>query len=83
MSNAEIELKLLLPGADADAIETQLKQWPTLARRRSTQVWLSNIYYDTPDQSLRRQRHALRMRRISGQADGGSGELADAGGTWV
>lgn len=83
MSNAEIELKLLLPGADADAIETQLKQWPTLARRRSTQVWLSNIYYDTPDQSLRRQRHALRMRRISGQADGGSGDLADAGGTWV
>ena len=83
MSNAEIELKLLLPGADADAIETHLKQWPTLARRRSTQVWLSNIYYDTPDQSLRRQRHALRMRRISGQADGGSGELADMGGTWV
>ena len=48
MSHAEIELKLLLPGAKADRIEAELRQLAVFARRRSTSQWLSNVYYDTP-----------------------------------
>ena len=65
MAQAEIELKLLLPGAAATSIEQQLRALKVLARR-STQVHeLWNVYYDTPDQQLRQQRHALRMRRVN------------------
>lgn len=65
MSNAETELKLLLPGAQPSAIEDQLRRLGVLARRRQTTQWLWNVYFDTPDQRLRQQRHALRMRSIS------------------
>jgi inorganic triphosphatase YgiF len=85
MSHAEIELKLLLPGAKADRIEAELRQLAVFARRRSSTQWLSNIYYDTPDQALRQQRHALRMRHIASSAPDKSGNAAEAGGQgdWV
>lgn len=64
MAQAEIELKLLLPGAMATSIEQQLRALKVLARRTSQVHELSNVYYDTPDQQLRQERHALRMRRV-------------------
>ncbi len=64
MAQDEIELKLLLPGAVATAIEQQLRSLKVLARRSSQVHELWNVYYDTPDQQLRQQRHALRMRRV-------------------
>ena len=65
MSHAEIELKLLLPGTDSSRVERQLRALKVFGRRQSQVHWLWNVYYDTPDQLLRQQRHALRMRRIS------------------
>ncbi|WP_291010264.1 CYTH and CHAD domain-containing protein [Hydrogenophaga sp.] len=65
MSNTEIELKLLLPGADASDIEGRLRSLPVLARRKSQSQWLWNCYFDTPEETLRAQRSALRLRCVS------------------
>ncbi|HEY9095422.1 MAG TPA: inorganic triphosphatase, partial [Hydrogenophaga sp.] len=65
MSQSEIELKLLLPGADASDIENRLRALPALARRKAQTQWLWNRYYDTTDASLRMQRSALRLRCVS------------------
>jgi inorganic triphosphatase YgiF len=65
MSKTEIELKLLLPGADASEIEGRLRGLPVLARRKSQSQWLWNRYFDTPDETLRAQRSALRLRCVS------------------
>lgn len=64
----EIELKLALPGTDPASLLKRLGRVPALARRPATQLHLHNIYYDTPDQRLNRERIALRLRRT------GSGE---------
>ena len=59
----EIELKLTLPGTDPASLLKRLTRVPPLARVSATQQHLHNIYYDTPDQRLNRERIALRLRR--------------------
>src|ERR1035437_695711 len=60
----EIELKLALPTADPSGLAKRLSRTPILARRKPTQLHLYNVYYDTPEQTLRQQRVALRLRRL-------------------
>lgn len=60
----EIELKLALPGADPSSLKRQLARTPVLARRQATHLQLHSVYFDTPGQSLRRKRVALRLRRV-------------------
>lgn len=63
----EIEIKLALPPALArqpEALARLLASTPVLARRKSQRQRVFSTYYDTPDQALRRQRTALRLRRI-------------------
>ena len=62
----EVELKLALPGADSAALRQQLSRVPALARRKVTTLHLHNVYYDTPAQTLRQLRVALRLRRVGG-----------------
>lgn len=64
----EIELKLALPANDAARLAAQLARSPALARRKASQQSLHNIYYDTPEQTLRQQRVALRVRRVGSVA---------------
>lgn len=59
----EIELKLALPANDPVSLEATLRRLPLLARRKPHQTHLHNVYYDTPDDALNRQRVALRVRR--------------------
>ena len=63
-TSAEIELKLLLPGANVRQIGAQLAAIPGLAELVPTEQRLRNIYYDTPDQQLRRAKAALRLRSL-------------------
>ena len=65
----EIELKLCLPGADPAGLVKRLAHAPFLARRKSSQQSLYNIYFDTPDQLLRQQGAVLRLRRVGSEAD--------------
>ncbi|MEN9905509.1 MAG: hypothetical protein RLZZ555_2074 [Pseudomonadota bacterium] len=65
MNPTEVELKLLLPGADPAAIEQALASLPALAGTQPQRQWLWNRYYDTASQELRRQRSALRLRCVS------------------
>ena len=60
----EIELKLTLPTSDPSGLAQRLARTPVLARRTPNQQFLHNIYFDTPDQVLRQQRVALRLRRV-------------------
>ncbi|MBT9552533.1 MAG: CYTH and CHAD domain-containing protein [Hydrogenophaga sp.] len=83
MSNAETELKLLLPGAQATTIEARLRKLGVLARRRTSTHWLWNVYHDTPDQALRQQRHALRTRCISNRPWSSTASAATLRGEWV
>ncbi len=70
----EIELKFLLPGADPNTIGRLLARHPQLARRRTTERWLLNRYFDTPDRDLQKQRSALRLRLERGApGPGGNG----------
>ncbi len=64
----EIELKLSLPGADPAGLAVHLARLPLLARRKPIRQALYNIYFDTPDQLLRQQRAALRLRRVGSAA---------------
>ena len=66
--SVEIELKLALPTSQPDSLAMRLAQTPALARRKATQQHLHNVYYDTPEQILRQQRVALRIRRIGSEA---------------
>ena len=65
----EIELKLCLPGAVPAGLVRRLAHTPFLARRKSSQQSLYNIYFDTPDQLLRQQGAVLRLRRVGSEAD--------------
>ncbi|HSN80739.1 MAG TPA: inorganic triphosphatase, partial [Rhodoferax sp.] len=65
----EIELKLCLPGADPAGLVKRLANMPLLARRKSSQQPLYNIYFDTPDQLLRQQGAVLRLRRVGSEAN--------------
>ena len=60
----EIEVKLALPGADVRAVAAALAASPVLARRKPQRQTVFSQYFDTPDQALRRQRVALRLRRL-------------------
>jgi inorganic triphosphatase YgiF len=64
----EIELKLGLPGADPSTLLALLKRVPVLARRKRTTLHLHNVYFDAPALALRRQRIALRLRRVGNAA---------------
>jgi len=68
MTPTEVELKLLLPGADARTVEQTLARLPALASLPRRSRWLWNRYFDTPAQDLRRQRSALRLRCVSERA---------------
>ena len=63
----ETEIKLALPVADpadmADWVERVVKA-PALARRKAVRQQVYSVYYDTPEQALRGQRAALRLRRV-------------------
>lgn len=63
---AEIEIKLALPAGCSGRLLRQLAAVPALARHVPTRQQVGNLYYDTPDQALRRQRAALRIRRVDG-----------------
>ena len=66
----ETEIKLALPGAQGvspDALAAQLARVPALARRKAVRQQVYSVYYDTPDQQLRRQRVALRLRRVGSE----------------
>ncbi len=65
----EVELKLSLPGSDVADLAKRLARLPALARRKRALQALTNIYFDTPDQALRQQGVALRLRRIGSEAD--------------
>lgn len=60
----EVELKLALPGGDTASLARHLARTAVLKRRRARTVTLHNIYFDTPDQLLRQQHAALRLRRV-------------------
>lgn len=60
----EIELKLALPTADPSRLAQRLASVPALKRHKATKEHLHSVYYDTPEQGLRQQRTALRIRRI-------------------
>jgi inorganic triphosphatase YgiF len=64
----EIELKLWLPNPDPSALAKRLARTPVLARRKPSQQLLNNIYFDTPDQQLRQQQTALRLRCVDNGA---------------
>ena len=67
--SVEIELKLALPTSQPAGLAKRLAQTPALARRKATHQHLHNVYYDTPEQILRQQRVALRIRRIGSEAN--------------
>lgn len=67
-ASEEIELKLALPAANPSSLAKRLAQTPVLARRQPTHQQLHNVYYDTPEQHLRQQRVALRIRRVGSEA---------------
>jgi inorganic triphosphatase YgiF len=60
----EIELKLTLPYSDYDSLVKLLRKTAPLARRKSVRQNLLSVYYDTPDQELRKKRIALRVRQV-------------------
>lgn len=57
---AELELKLAI---DASDIEAFVRLTETLGWQVQSQQRLNNTYFDTPDQALRRERVALRVRQ--------------------
>lgn len=66
--SGEIELKLALPTSNLSTLAKRLAQTPALARRKATHLHLHNTYYDTPEQILRHERVALRIRRMGSDA---------------
>lgn len=69
-ASAEIELKLLIPGLTAVQARHALGRTPALRRRQAQELQLWNIYFDTPDQFLRSERSALRLRRTTRAGQG-------------
>lgn len=63
----ETEIKLALPAGCGAPLLRQLGAVPALARHPPVRQQVHNLYYDTPAQDLRRQRVALRIRRIDGE----------------
>ena len=71
----EIELKLALPTADPSSLAQRLANVPALKRHKATREHLHSVYYDTPEQRLRQQRTALRIRRV--------GSASSANPAWI
>lgn len=67
LHSQEIELKLVLPTSDPSSLAKRLARTPLLARRKATHQQLYNVYYDTPEQLLRQERVALRIRRVGSE----------------
>lgn len=80
----ETELKLQIRAEDVEL----LKQQPLLTGAPASHVEIDNIYFDTPDQLLRRHRLALRLRRIDGRwlqtlkSDSNGGGALSSRGEW-
>ena len=81
----EIELKLALPAGNPAELKKKLASVPGLAGRKPSHRQLHNTYYDTPAQTLRHKRMALRLRRVGSDGQpqwlqtlktGGSGNSA-------
>ena len=83
MNPTEVELKLLLPGADALVVEQTLSLIPALAACKPRRQWLWNRYYDTAQQALRQQRSALRLRCVSDQPWSETDPGRPASGEWI
>lgn len=83
MNPTEVELKLLLPGADAATLEQTLASLPALAGCPLQRQWLWNRYYDTATQDLRRQRSALRLRCVSSQPWPEHDPVQPPAGEWI
>ena len=60
----ELELKLTLPYANQDELARLISKSAPLTRRKSTTQRLLSVYYDTPEQHLRKKRIALRVRQV-------------------
>lgn len=65
----EIELKFALLGTDPVATGQRLAALPVLSRRKVRHALLENTYFDTPDQHLRANKVALRVRQVGTPAD--------------
>jgi inorganic triphosphatase YgiF len=91
-TSQEIELKLTLPYSDRDAVIRMLRKSASLARRKTVHQDLLNVYYDTPEQDLRKRRIALRIRQIGADSEpvwvqtlktgGASGSALSLRGEW-
>ncbi len=62
--SSEVELKLALPTSDPAGLANRLARVPVLEGCQPTHQQLHNVYYDTPEQTLRQKRVALRIRRM-------------------
>ena len=62
----ETELKLALPTDDPAGLARRLARASVLNRRKPIQQQLHSVYFDTPEQHLRQQQAALRIRRVDG-----------------
>ena len=65
----EIELKFALLATDPMALGPRLAALPVLSRRKAQHFLLENTYFDTPDQQLRANKVALRVRQVGTAAD--------------
>lgn len=65
----EIELKFALLATDPVALGQRLARLPVLSRRKARHILLHNTYFDTPDQQLRTNQVALRVRQVGTPAD--------------
>lgn len=59
----EVELKLLPMGVAVPQLAARLSRIAPLNRLTPARTTLHNLYFDTPDQTLRAQRISLRLRR--------------------
>lgn len=64
----EIELKLALSAGDPAELEKNLDRMLGLEHRKPGHIQLRNTYFDTREQTLRRKRVALRLRRVGSDA---------------
>ena len=64
VSAIETELFLALPGANLETLKQRLARVPILSRRDVTRRQMYSVYYDAPDQDLRKLCAALRVRQI-------------------
>jgi inorganic triphosphatase YgiF len=65
----EIELKFALLATEPVALGQRLAGLPVLSRRKAQHFLLENTYFDTPDQRLRANQVALRVRQVGTAAD--------------